>query len=200
MRHRAAVPIVTLSIVRDRLPEAAVLLRAGTRARADARTAARRSIREFGASMTTGWRCVHRHRGRSPSSGEFGDPRITLGIDKDVYLEHVPIPVDRLLLEHGRERFEILCAACHGITGDSESVVAGNMDLRKPPSLHEDRIRAFPAGRLYRVIRVGYGLMPSYAAQLSVDERWGVVAYVQRAAVQSQRTRSLVALTAKAAR
>ena len=118
-------------------------------------------------------------RGSIPVERPIGDPRITLGTENGVYVDQVPVPLDRALLERGRERFEILCAACHGITGDGESVVAENMDQRKPPSLHEDRIRAFPAGRMYRVVRVGYGLMPSYAAQLSVEERWGVVAYVR---------------------
>ena len=113
-----------------------------------------------------------------PVERKIGDPLVILGIDKGVYADHVPIPVDRALLARGRERFEILCATCHGITGDGESVVAENMDLNKPPSLQEERIRAFPAGRLYRVIRTGYGLMPSYATQLSVEERWAVVAYV----------------------
>ncbi len=71
------------------------------------------------------------------------------------------------------------CAACHGLAGDGDSPVARNMALRKPPSLHEPRIRALPAGRLYAVVRDGYGLMPSYAEELSVGERWAVVAYVR---------------------
>lgn len=118
-------------------------------------------------------------RGAIPVERSIDEPTVTLGMNGAAYVERVPISVDRALVERGRERFEILCATCHGINGDGESVVAENMDQRKPPSLHEARIRAFPAGRLYRVVRVGYGLMPSYAAQLSVEERWGVVAYVR---------------------
>ncbi len=135
---------------------------------------------------------------RRPPSGaiaverKIGDPRVDTGTDKGAVVERVPIEVDRALLARGRERFEILCAACHGITGDGESVVAENMDQRKPPSLHEERIRAFPAGRLYRVIQVGYGLMPSYAWQLSVEERWAVVAYVR--ALQLSRHAQVAAL------
>lgn len=118
-------------------------------------------------------------RGALPVERHIGDPLITFGVNGGVYAGRVPIPVDRRLLDEGRERFEILCAACHGMAGNGDSVVASNMELRKPPSLHEDRIRAFPPGRLYSVIRVGYGLMPSYAAQLCVEERWAVVVYVQ---------------------
>jgi mono/diheme cytochrome c family protein len=36
----------------------------------------------------------------------------------------------------------------------------------------------FPPGRIFHVITMGTGKMPSYAAQLSADERWKVVTYV----------------------
>jgi hypothetical protein len=117
--------------------------------------------------------------GTIPVERESHDPKTAFGIEHGVFAERVPVPVDRPLLERGRERFDIVCAACHGITGTGESVVAENMDLRRPPSLHEPRIRAFPPGRLYRVIHGGYGMMPSYAAILSEEDRWGVVAYVR---------------------
>jgi mono/diheme cytochrome c family protein len=131
-------------------------------------------------------------RGALPVERTIGDPKIVVGMQDDIYVARVPIPVDIALIQRGRERFEILCAACHGITGDGDSVVAENMDQRKPPSLHEDRIRALAAGRLYRVVSVGYGLMPSYAAQLTVEERWAVVAYVH--ALQLSRHAEIAAL------
>lgn len=91
----------------------------------------------------------------------------------------IPVPVTRALLEFGRERFNIVCAACHGVAGDGNSAVARNMQLRRPPSLHEPRLVALAPGALHQTIVVGYGLMPSYAAMLSPEERWAVVAYVR---------------------
>jgi mono/diheme cytochrome c family protein len=94
------------------------------------------------------------------------------------YADKVPIPVTRALLERGRNRFEVQCGACHGLLGDGHSVTATKMVLRPPPTLLSDDVRAYPPGRLYELITVGYGLMPSYAAYLSVEERWAVVGYV----------------------
>ena len=55
--------------------------------------------------------------------------------------------------------------------------VAINMSLRRPPSLHA--FRDVPDGHVFRVISEGFGLMPSYAAELSIEDRWAVVAYVR---------------------
>jgi len=82
------------------------------------------------------------------------------------------------LLKQGQKRFDIYCAACHGVLGDGRSQVAENMLLRPPPSLHEERLRALSPERLYGIIRDGYGLMPAYGPALSEHDRWAVVAYV----------------------
>jgi mono/diheme cytochrome c family protein len=108
-----------------------------------------------------------------------GDRSIVEGVVDGRYAAAVPVPLTRALLDRGRDRFERICAVCHGVDGSGESVVAQNMALRRPPSLHEARIVALPVGRLYQVIGTGYGLMPSYAAMLPIDDRWAVVAYVR---------------------
>jgi mono/diheme cytochrome c family protein len=91
----------------------------------------------------------------------------------------IPVPVTRALLERGRARYAIACAPCHGLAGDGDSVVARDMQLRRPPSLHESRVVAYTPGALYRIIVAGYGLMPSYASLLTPADRWAVVAYVR---------------------
>ncbi len=124
------------------------------------------------------------------------NPRLTTGHDPDGpiqsnaeplpnYVATVPVPVSRKLLELGRKRFDITCATCHGPVGDGNSIVATQMSLRPPPSLHKYTTK--PAGYIYEVITKGFGLMASYAAELTVEERWAVVAYL-RALQLSQST------------
>lgn len=95
-------------------------------------------------------------------------------------------PLTIATLEQGQQAFDINCGACHGLVGDGRSVAGEKMALRPPPSLHEERIRAFSAAKLLRVIDQGYGLMPSYRAALSENERTAVAHYV-RALQLSQR-------------
>jgi mono/diheme cytochrome c family protein len=107
-----------------------------------------------------------------------GRPALTDGVVAGRYVAVSPISVDGALLARGRDRFELFCAACHGLRGDGISEVARHMELRKPPSLITDEVRAFPPGRVFQVISLGYGLMPSYAAELPVADRWATVAYL----------------------
>lgn len=93
------------------------------------------------------------------------------------YASRIPVPVTPALLALGRKRFNITCATCHGPLGDGDSIVAAQMALRPPPSLHKYADRA--PGYIFEVATKGFGMMASYAAELSVEERWAVVAYVR---------------------
>lgn len=95
------------------------------------------------------------------------------------YVTTLPVTLDEALLDRGEDRFRIFCRTCHGPLGDGRSAVAENMKLRRPPSLHEQRLQSYPPGRLFRVVSEGYGLMPSYAESLSLEDRWAVVAFVR---------------------
>lgn len=109
----------------------------------------------------------------------LGPPALVTGAVGGAYVGRPPIRVTPAVLRRGRDRYDIFCAACHGRIGDGRTQVAENMRLRPPPSLHEPRLVAAPAGRLFAVATAGYGLMPSYAEELDVLDRWAVVAYVQ---------------------
>lgn len=111
-------------------------------------------------------------------------PAVASGRNLDgTWVERIPIPLGRPVLERGRSRFDIFCAACHGRLANGLSQVAENMSLRLPPSLVEPPRSDYPAGRVYAAATEGYGLMRSYAAELSVADRWAVVAYVQALAI-----------------
>jgi mono/diheme cytochrome c family protein len=117
--------------------------------------------------------------GTLPVDAIAGQPLLATGVADGRWADRIPLRVDRALLEDGRERFDVFCATCHGVTGDGTSVVAEKMTLRPPPSLHDARIRGYPPGRVFQTIREGYGLMPSYAVPLAARDAWAVVAYVR---------------------
>jgi mono/diheme cytochrome c family protein len=67
---------------------------------------------------------------------------------------------------------------CHGYTGDGDGMVV-QRGFTPPPTYHSDRLRQAPVGHFYAVITNGFGSMPSYAAQLSVSDRWAITAYIR---------------------
>jgi len=113
-----------------------------------------------------------------------GDPAVT-GFRGGKPLEKVPRPITRELLAHGRERFNIYCAACHGEDGYGTGIVV-RRGFPAPPSLHELRLREAPDGHFFDVITRGYGKMLPFADRLTPDDRWAVVAFM-RALQRSQR-------------
>ncbi len=102
-------------------------------------------------------------------------------------LTKVPLPLTRALLATGRKRFDVVCAVCHGYLGDGDSLVGKNMSLRQPPSLLARAKQ--PDGWYFQVMSEGFGLMPSYASVLPIEERWAIVAYL-RALQLSQTARA----------
>ncbi len=106
------------------------------------------------------------------------------------------IPMKRLtqeFLDLGRKRFDITCATCHGPAGDGHSIVGTQMALRPPPSLVSQKYIEKPSGYIFEVESKGFGLMASYAAELSLEERWAIVAYLR--ALQLAQTTPVEALS-----
>jgi len=121
------------------------------------------------------------------AAAAFQPEDLAAGIAEDGRpLGRIPVKITPELLALGRKKFEVNCAVCHGLLGDGDSLVAKNMAQRPPPSLHQ-RVM-LEDGHYYQVITSGFGIMPSYASALTVEERWAVVGYV-RALQLSQRAR-----------
>jgi len=89
-----------------------------------------------------------------------------------------PFPVDERVMARGRERFGIYCSPCHGQTGQGDGMVV-RRGFRRPPTFHQDRLRDAPIGHVFDVISNGFGAMPDYAAQIKIEDRWAIIAYLR---------------------
>jgi len=100
-----------------------------------------------------------------------------------------PFAIARADLDRGEERFNIYCSPCHGRTGVGNGVVV-QRGYRQPPSYHIDRLRQAQPGYFFDVITNGFGVMPDYRAQVSVDDRWRIAAYIRALQLTQQGTRA----------
>jgi len=111
-------------------------------------------------------------------SERFESPEIETGLIDGKPIDRVPLPVDLAFLERGRQRYGIYCTPCHGGLGDGDGMIV-QRGYRRPPSFHEERLRSMPDGHFYDVIVRGFGVMPSYRAQVRTNDRWAIVAYIR---------------------
>ena len=102
-------------------------------------------------------------------------------------VDTIPMPITKTDLDRGQERFNIYCSVCHGMTGYGDGIVARRgFNKPSPASYHQDRLQTAPVGHFFDVMTNGWGAMPSYASQVSVEDRWRIAAYI-RALQLSQR-------------
>lgn len=80
-------------------------------------------------------------------------------------------------LELGKRKFLIYCSPCHGNYAEGDSRLAGQFP--SPPTLHSDRARNFQDGMIYHIITNGQNAMPSYASQVTREERWAIINYIR---------------------
>jgi mono/diheme cytochrome c family protein len=89
-----------------------------------------------------------------------------------------PFPIAKVDLERGRQRYNIYCAPCHDYTGSGQGMIVLR-GFPQPPSFHMDRLRHAPAGHFFDVMTNGLGVMYSYSARISPEDRWRIAAYVR---------------------
>ncbi|HET6646331.1 MAG TPA: c-type cytochrome [Pyrinomonadaceae bacterium] len=104
-------------------------------------------------------------------------------------VEEFPLSVTPELVKRGKERFEIFCSACHGMTGNGDGMIV-RRGFRRAASFHSDSLRQAPVGHFFDAITNGWGAMPSYAAQIPAEDRWAIVAYIRALQLSQQTTQS----------
>src|SRR3954466_9068670 len=98
------------------------------------------------------------------------------------WVETNALPITATLLARGQERFNINCSPCHGAAGDGKGIttkfgmaIVGDLHDAKPPR----KVPQQPDGEIFNTISYGKNLMGPYGPNISVEDRWAIVAYVR---------------------
>lgn len=70
------------------------------------------------------------------------------------------------------------CVHCHGAAGAGDGKVGGK--LPGPPPAYNGALKNLPEGKIFHSITYGKGTMGSHASQLTQEERWKLVYFVQK--------------------
>jgi mono/diheme cytochrome c family protein len=82
--------------------------------------------------------------------------------------------------EDGKVIFTKYCIHCHGEKGDGVGSIKVKGEPFPVPSYYDDVHKLLPDGKMFHTLHFGKGLMGGHASQLNKQERWEVVAYVNK--------------------
>lgn len=105
----------------------------------------------------------------------------------DFYGDGIPseVMVTPEFIQRGAERYSINCAICHGVSGNGKGVtsrygILNAFNFHQAGSNDPTNQAAYrPDGAIYDVIVNGKGLMGGYSANITVQDRWAIVAYIR---------------------
>jgi mono/diheme cytochrome c family protein len=89
-----------------------------------------------------------------------------------------PLPITRDLLERGQQRYQINCLPCHGPDGDGKGITS-KYGMVSQANFHEQRFIDMCDGQIFNTITHGTNLMGAYGANVTVEDRWAIIAYVR---------------------
>ena len=96
------------------------------------------------------------------------------------FVATIPVPVTTALLARGRERYNISCLPCHNATGDGNGITKKIGAMPVVASLLDKNAILIPDGQVFRIISDGKAPnMQGYAANIAIEDRWAIVAYVR---------------------
>lgn len=92
--------------------------------------------------------------------------------------------ISSAFIERGRERYGISCAICHGESGNGQGVISkyglANIANFYAPQFSDPANELFRTdGDMFNTITHGKGLMGSYGGNITVDDRWAIIAYIR---------------------
>jgi mono/diheme cytochrome c family protein len=95
------------------------------------------------------------------------------------FIENNPLAINARLLRRGQQRFNINCSPCHGATADGNGITKKIGAMLVVANLHDKRIVELPDGEIFHVITNGRNNMGAYGPNVTVEDRWAIVAYLR---------------------
>lgn len=105
-----------------------------------------------------------------------------------------PLVFDSLHLKKGEELYGKFCVHCHGASGDGQGSIVANGKFPSPGTYWSKQ--GLTDGKMFHTMHYGKGLMGSHAGQLSKQERWQLVFYINQL-IKSNTPKAVVDTTKK---
>ena len=88
-----------------------------------------------------------------------------------------PVKATRASIQKGKEIYEKKCTLCHGVKGDGDGPVSAGLNP-KPTNFKDSHGEKMTDGEHFWKITTGRGGMPAFTKDLTEEERWHVINYI----------------------
>lgn len=100
------------------------------------------------------------------------------GKENGAFVEVNPLPINLELLRRGEQRYGIYCQPCHGALADGNGITK-KLGFTTVANLQDQRIIRMTDGEIFQTVSYGKNTMLGYAAQVPVEDRWAIIAYLR---------------------
>lgn len=90
-----------------------------------------------------------------------------------------PIGLTPEVLEEGKLLFVNMCSHCHGNEGKGDGSIVAAGKFPPPPAYQSELLKNLSEGKMFFSITYGKNLMGSHSSQLSKEERWKIIHFIQ---------------------
>ena len=94
------------------------------------------------------------------------------------WVEVSPVDITEAVMARGQERYSISCAPCHGAAGDGKGITT-KYGMIAVANFHDARLVQMTDGEIFNTITHGKNLMGSYGANIKIEDRWAIIAYLR---------------------
>ena len=94
------------------------------------------------------------------------------------WIEISPVEITEALMERGHQRYDIHCTPCHGAAGDGKGITS-KYGMVAVANFHDARLVSMTDGEISNTITNGKNLMGPYGANIKIEDRWAIIAYLR---------------------
>jgi len=106
-------------------------------------------------------------------------PETNEGYEKAGEMLKNPLLMNDKVLAEGKLLYGIYCEVCHGKEGAGNGAIVASGAYPAVPA-YKDRLPTINEGKMYHSITYGKNLMGGYASQVTAEERWKLIYYIQQ--------------------
>ena len=109
----------------------------------------------------------------------YAYPKTTEGYEAAGAELKSPLEKTKETIAEGKVVYENMCMHCHGKEGGGDGQLIETGKFPPPPAYNGPALKELSEGKMFHSITLGKGLMGAHASQITKEDRWKLIHYIQ---------------------